>query len=445
MADYKPYYDKSYALVVGIDSYTDRSFVPLGEAEADAQKFAALLESPAFGFEVRTLLGEAATREAVLEALFALQQAGPDDRLLVYIAGHGYTLVDRFGAETGYLACVDTESEKHYTALELEEITDLRRRSEAKHIAFIFDACFSGQALGLTRGVTERDTSAAALLERRAYQVLSAGAGDQTVSDFHSMTDVIVERLAQEGVSTLNSLGLYVQQRMATESKQLQIPQFGHLTGSQGGDFIFEAEIDAEALHRIDDTAPFRPAPVRGGLPSWVLGGIIGAVLSVVLIFGLILLVPEPDPVPPPDSGPEVVYTDEDAQRVLVPQVQEAVLLYDREFRYALETGEPGYIGLAATGEALQDRLNALEILQAAGDCYWDYDQHDFTFRRIEFFDDDDVEVRALVDRDGRVYCGREDPVARPEFDFEGPLLIRYRVIVEDQRWKVSVSETLDE
>jgi len=62
------------------------------------------------------------------------------------------------------MAVADTLPEKDFTALALDEITELRDHAGAKHIAFIFDACFSGQALGLTRSVV---TASKRLLEKR--------------------------------------------------------------------------------------------------------------------------------------------------------------------------------------------------------------------------------------------------------------------------------------
>lgn len=310
---YRSLYDDSYALLVGINRYTDGRFVPLGEAQTDALRLANLLERPPFSFHVTTLLGAEATRQAIQEALYGLQSTSFDDRILVYFAGHGYTLVDRFGQETGYLACYDTAYEKHFTALELEEVTDLRRRAPAKHVAFVFDACFSGQALGLTRAVSS--VSADKFLMRRAYQVISAGAGDQTVADFESMTDLMVERLQRGSVHTINSLGLYLQQTMAAQSGRTQIPQFGHLQGSQGGDFVFEeqptldeasvAELTAVSLPpaeaQITAEATARSDQEKGRTAR--LAGLGASILTVVLL----LLATQgwlPGPKPTPTGAP---------------------------------------------------------------------------------------------------------------------------------------------
>ena len=41
MSDYQPLYTNSYALVIGINDYDHPGFIPLGEAESDAESMAA--------------------------------------------------------------------------------------------------------------------------------------------------------------------------------------------------------------------------------------------------------------------------------------------------------------------------------------------------------------------------------------------------------------------
>jgi branched-chain amino acid transport system substrate-binding protein len=275
--EYQPSYSNSLALIIGINSYTDQRFVPLGEAEHDAQALAEVLAAPPYGFQTTLLMGHSATRQAILQALFQLRSAGQDDRVLVFFAGHGYTIADTFGDEKGFLAAADTAAEQDFTALAMEDVTDLTRYARAKHIAFIFDACYSGQALGLTRSAA---ISSDKFLMRRAYQIISAGAGDQTVSDYRSMTDKLLEALkgrvlSSDGLMTFSEIGLYLQQSIASESGRTQIPQFGHIRGSQGGDFIFYEEKGARL-----------PITLQTGLSSersMIRKGVAGALLDLLI------------------------------------------------------------------------------------------------------------------------------------------------------------------
>src|SRR5689334_5147065 len=104
---HQPSYTASHALVIGINSYDDPRFVPLGQAEEDAASVADLLKATPYNFNVSLILGKAATRQAILGELFRLRRTNPDDRIIVYFAGHGYTLSDLYNHETGYLAAAD--------------------------------------------------------------------------------------------------------------------------------------------------------------------------------------------------------------------------------------------------------------------------------------------------------------------------------------------------
>src|SRR2546430_9093794 len=97
-----------YALIVGIDSYTDANyFVHLPFAEADARALYELLIDPERGGwqpeQVVYLAGEAATRDEVESQLreLCLVRAGQHDLVLIYFAGHAF--LDPATAD-GYLA-----------------------------------------------------------------------------------------------------------------------------------------------------------------------------------------------------------------------------------------------------------------------------------------------------------------------------------------------------
>jgi hypothetical protein len=247
MSDFLGTYTESHALLVGINDYEHPVFQPLGNAQQDAADLADLLAGEPYHFQTRLLLGDEATKQNILDALFDLRDVEENSRVIFYFAGHGYTIPDRFGHETGYLACTDSIPQRDYTALNLDEVMDLRRFSAAKHIAFIFDSCFSGKALGMTtlRSAADRFT------ERRAYQVLSAGAGDQAVSDAYSMTRLLLQALDPAKTTDLlrlNAVGLFVQDQMARDTKSTQIPQFGHIEGSQGGDMVFYEPPEARPI-----------------------------------------------------------------------------------------------------------------------------------------------------------------------------------------------------
>src|SRR4051794_24224195 len=93
---------------------------PVPGAEADAQAVAARLQGA--GYATRTLLGSAATRQAILDALEeARGEAGPDGLLVGYFAGHG--AVDPYNAQAAYLVPADGDPDSLYlTGIALDDL-----------------------------------------------------------------------------------------------------------------------------------------------------------------------------------------------------------------------------------------------------------------------------------------------------------------------------------
>ncbi len=102
---YRPEYGTSRALVIGINKY--QYVNPLIHARNDAEAIAEILINR-FSFpkgNVALLLDAHATRDSILRAYLRYADTeivGADDRILVYFAGHGFTLSGRRG-ETGFL------------------------------------------------------------------------------------------------------------------------------------------------------------------------------------------------------------------------------------------------------------------------------------------------------------------------------------------------------
>jgi hypothetical protein len=131
---YESMYRDSHALIVGIDRYQRAS--PLSFAVNDARGISLILEREfSFRTEKITLLtDDAATRSAIMSAYMRLTDrntVGPDDRLLVFFAGHGHTASGRRG-ETGFLVPVDGDITDLASLIRWEELThceDLLRQS----------------------------------------------------------------------------------------------------------------------------------------------------------------------------------------------------------------------------------------------------------------------------------------------------------------------------
>lgn len=140
---------RKHALVIGISAYEDPLFTPLSFARADADAMADVLRDPRYGAydTVRTLVrAQDTTAAAVEEALSTLlEDAGPEDTVLVYLSGHGTLDLDWTQQPQLFLAATDTRKDDlPGTALEVRRIQELLGASPALRKVLVIDACHHG-------------------------------------------------------------------------------------------------------------------------------------------------------------------------------------------------------------------------------------------------------------------------------------------------------------
>jgi hypothetical protein len=279
------------------------------------------------------------------------------------------------------------------------------------------------------------------------------------------MTDLIVEALKSDfseidGVFTFNDLGLRVQQQMSVDSKHQQLPQFGQLRGSQGGDQVFlvadesvletgirpSAAVPAVAppMAEHDDAESAEKAAPPTSFPMVARFGAAAAfivmLVAIGVLLGLLARRPSTPPPTPPPPTPTAVLSSKEQEKV-----EDAVIAFEREMRFALETLTTSRLPRYATGDALEGRLNAVEVLKNAtvggGDCRWDYVYRGMEFVEFTVVSDYEVVVEAIVDRDGTVWCS-EGEVA--EYGFRGPNDALFTVEKIDGKWIVSDWQTIN-
>ncbi|MFA5112208.1 MAG: caspase family protein, partial [Desulfobaccales bacterium] len=180
---YQPKYTNSHALIIGINAY--RKAPPLGYARNDAESIASILNDK-FEFpetNVALLVDDQATKEQILGTFleYTKEQFGPDDRIIVFFAGHGYTKPGKRG-EVGFLVPVDGTPDDLSTLIRWDDLTRNSELIDAKHILFVMDACYGG--LALTRHMSPGSMRFAKdMLQRYSRQVLTAGKANEVVAD----------------------------------------------------------------------------------------------------------------------------------------------------------------------------------------------------------------------------------------------------------------------
>ncbi len=243
----RPLYDKSWAVVIGINQYVH--WPHLQAAVADAQAVAERLKS--MGFEAITSLNNTeATRSRILTEIGTnLSRAtGPNDRVVIYFAGHGFTEELPNGDQVGYIIPADCPQSNFFThAISMQQIRETFSRMRAKHIYYIMDCCFSGY--GFTRGggvLPETRGYLQAMTERRSVQMITAGRKGDLAHEQggHGIFTLYLLRglrgeadLNSDGVVTASELGAFVQPQVYQASSQKQLPQYGRLDGE--GEVVF--------------------------------------------------------------------------------------------------------------------------------------------------------------------------------------------------------------
>lgn len=183
-------FNRSVAVVVGIDAYRD-GIATLQTAVADAKAIAALLrDQHGYTVELRT---DAEATGARLRALFEEQLptlVGPDDRLLIYFAGHG-TAQDGEDGPEGFLIPQDARSgaDARSTLLPMTWLHGCVSALPCRHRLLLLDCCFAGtfrwsshrSAIPSPRTIYRHRYKR--FVDEPAAQVLTSAADDQQALD----------------------------------------------------------------------------------------------------------------------------------------------------------------------------------------------------------------------------------------------------------------------
>lgn len=234
-----------YALVIGINQY--RQPLPtLKTAVNDAEAVSRVLDGR-YGFRVKMLLNESATRSGILNSLSQYRRAlRENDNLLIYYAGHGHSDPD---AGKAYWLPADAEQDSTANWIIADELTTDIRVLPARHVLIISDSCYSG---GLTREAEpnlrsdDRSLFLKKMLGSKSRTLMASG-GNEPVADSgpggHSVfAAAVLKALEQSSADAFTAGDLFhdfVQRQVAGRSDQ--IPRYSFIRNSDhdDGDFVF--------------------------------------------------------------------------------------------------------------------------------------------------------------------------------------------------------------
>jgi hypothetical protein len=246
---YLKLYERSYALVIGVGDYT-AGWPKLPGVKKDLEEVARALERQ--GFQVTKVENpDSVQLEKAFKEFIDTYGKNVESRLLFYFAGHGHTLRQSYGEETGYIVPTDaplpTRDKDGFMskAMDMQQMEIYARRIQSKHALFLFDSCFSGAIFALSsRAIPDSISYNTA---RPVRQFITSGSADETVPDRSIFREQFIEAIEGEADSnhdnyvTGTELGMFLQDKVINYSKNTQHPQYGKIRNPNldKGDFVF--------------------------------------------------------------------------------------------------------------------------------------------------------------------------------------------------------------
>jgi len=187
-------YDRSVALVVGVNDYQD--FPPLRAARDNAGMVARLLAEQ--GFETRTLMNPRGSE--LKKALYELPERvgrSENSRVVFYFAGHGYrSELPGSGEEVGYLVPADARRDGSGLSemVSMVDVQQMSRVISAKHVLIALDAGVDNAGFK-TRGPAQSSLDLGKLWSSKARLLMAAGSPGDVVPDGGPFTPALIEGL----------------------------------------------------------------------------------------------------------------------------------------------------------------------------------------------------------------------------------------------------------
>jgi uncharacterized caspase-like protein len=226
-----------HALIIANQDY--QSLTSLITPISDAYSLEKILQN-SYGFTTKVITN--ANRAEIIKSLsYYRKNLKPEDKLLVYYAGHG--IIDD-EADEGYWMPINASMEDPSNWLANSTITNMIRPIKAQHIMLIADSCYSGK---LTRGLGRVQLSPPEvdrLLKKKTRVVLTSGGLEPVLDegyDGHSVfTGALIKQLEQNS-SYVTGTEIFQSLRREVILNADQTPEYSDIrkVGHQGGDFVF--------------------------------------------------------------------------------------------------------------------------------------------------------------------------------------------------------------
>jgi hypothetical protein len=227
-----------YALLIGIDKYTDPAIPDLDNPINDASRLQKILVSKYTFQEDQIMFLKNPGSEELIIALDELaHKITSDDNLLIFYAGHGW--FDE-KANIGYWLPSDAKQVNKAAWFRNSTLCDYLKEIDSKHTLLIADACFGGSIFKTRAAFPDATKAVNMLYELRSRKAMTSGTLTE-VPDRSAFVKYLLDRLNENTEKYLTSEQLFSSFRMAVINNSDVVPQYGEIynVGDEGGDFVF--------------------------------------------------------------------------------------------------------------------------------------------------------------------------------------------------------------
>ncbi|MEW6740098.1 MAG: caspase family protein [Nitrospirota bacterium] len=238
-----------YVLAVGINKYKNPA-LNLNYAEPDAKGITGFFRQKGKGLfkkvEIIEIYNEQATKGNIVSKLNRLQATHPQDAVLIYLAGHGENISDKWYFIPHELTYPEREEDVKTKGISSDELSGLIKNIKAQKILLLIDSCKSGAVLIAFRGFEDRK-ALSQLSRATGVHIVAASTKDQFAAEVKELGHGVFTYILLEGLKgkasggtetvTVRKLMGYVEERLPDITKKYKQEAQFPVVDSRGMDF----------------------------------------------------------------------------------------------------------------------------------------------------------------------------------------------------------------
>jgi len=238
-----------YVLAIGINKYKNPA-LNLNYAEPDAKGISGFFRQKGKGLfkkvELREIYNEHATKENITAKLKQLEDTNPQDAVLIYLAGHGENVNDKWYFIPHELTYPEREEDVKAKGISSDELSGYIKNIKAQKILLLIDACKSGAVLVAFRGFEDRK-ALSQLSRSTGVHIVAASTKDQFAAEVKELGHGVFTYILLEGLKgkaagkgetvTVRKLMGYIEEKLPEITKKYKQEAQYPVVDSRGMDF----------------------------------------------------------------------------------------------------------------------------------------------------------------------------------------------------------------